>query len=285
MPHIKVVTDSSCDIPDSLLKQFDITVVPLSIAWGDEVYPDKGGASTTPLTQRLAKGQAPDVLPPDIDDFSRVYRSLRDSCDGIISIHVSGKLSDTLSNAGIAREAFSPVGHGGPFPIAVVDSLSLGMGLGWLVLSIARAASSGLELSKLVSLTTRLRGQTHVAFITDQLGGLLKSGAASTLKSQAGTLGSLKPLFHVDEGQLAIYERTRTRAKARDSLYNFVEDFPKIGEIAIFHVDAQNDLEHLMTRVGAIYPRDRVLILQPGAAVTAWLGPEALGVAVFEGEE
>jgi fatty acid kinase fatty acid binding subunit len=285
MPHIKVVTDSSCDIPDSLLRQFDITVVPLSIAWGDEVYPDKGGVGTTPLLQRLAKGQAPDVLPPDIDDFSRVYRSLRDSCDGIISIHVSGKLSETLSNAGIAREAFSPVGHGGPFPIAVVDSLSLGMGLGWLVLSIARAASSGLELSKLVSLTTRLRGQTHVAFITDQLGGLLKSGAASSLKSQAGTLGSLKPLFHVDEGQISIYERTRTRAKARDSLYNFVEDFPKIGEIAIFHVDAQNDLEHLMTRVGAIYPRDRVLIMQPGAAVTAWLGPEALGVAVFEGEE
>ena len=65
----------------------------------------------------------------------------------------------------------------------------------------------------------------------------------------------------------------------------FVEDFPKIGEMAVLHTGAQNDLEHLLTRVGAIYPRERVAVLQPGPTVTCWLGREALAVAVFEGEE
>src|SRR5881296_2371577 len=64
----------------------------------------------------------------------------------------------------------------------------------------------------------------------------------------------------------------RVRAKARDALYNFVEDFPKIGEMAVLHTGAQNDLEHLLTRVGAIYPRERVAVLQPGPTVTCWLG-------------
>ena len=211
------------------MKQFDVTVVPLSIKWGSEMLPDKGQDAVSKVLARYADGRVPDVVSPDVDEFSRVYRSLRDTCDGVISIHVSSKLFDTMTNAQIAREAFSPVGHGGPFPIAVVNSLSISMGLGWLVLAVARAAQGGLDLAKLVSFATRLRGQTHVAFITNTVDGLLKSGAAAHLKSQVSALATLKPLFHIDEGQVSIYERTRTRAKSRNSLYNFVEDFPKIG--------------------------------------------------------
>jgi fatty acid-binding protein DegV len=95
----------------------------------------------------------------------------------------------------------------------------------------------------------------------------------------------MRPLFNLEEGQVVVYERTRTRPKARDALYNFVEDFPRIADMAAIYTGQQNDLEHLLTRVGAIYPRDRILIVQPGLATSAWLGAEALGVAVYEGEE
>jgi DegV family protein with EDD domain len=286
MPHIRVVTDSTCDIPESLLRQFDITVVPQTIAWGSETYVDRVNISTTQLLERLTGGAPiPEVLPPTVEELNRTYRSMRDTCDGIISVHVSSRLSDTYGNASIAREAFGPVGHGGPFPIAVADSHSMSMGLGWIVLAVAQSARAGVELPKLASMVTRLRGQTHVAFITEHLDGLMKSGASSYLQPHLGSLSSMKPLFHLDEGQVAVYERTRTRPKARDALYNFVEDFPKIGEIAVLHTGAQYDLEHLMTRVGAIYPRERVAIIEPAPSVASWLGPEALGVAVFEGEE
>ena len=287
MPRIRVVTDSACDIPDTLLKQFDITVVPFSVRWGEDVQVDRGGALTQHQLERIIDRAQPrpEVFSPSVDEFNRVYRSMRDTCDGVISIQTSSKLSDTFANAATAREAYGLVGHGGPFPISVVDSWSLSMGLGWLVLMVARAAQAGVELAKLTSMVTRLRGQTHVAFITDNSEMLPGITRVSGPRSQFNGISSLKPLFHIDEGHIAVYERTRTRVKARDSLYNFVEDFPRIGEMAVFHVDAANDLDHLLTRIGAIYPRERIVVFQPGLATSCWFGPNALGVAVFEGED
>jgi DegV family protein with EDD domain len=168
----------------------------------------------------------------------------------------------------------------------VVDTQSVSMGLGWVVLAVARAAEGGMDLPRLVGLAGRLSGQSHFAFFTEQTEVLLKSGRAGRLAGQAESLAPLRPLFHLDEGGVALYERTRTRAKARDALYNFVEDFPKIGELCVVHTNVtQNDVEHLLTRIGAIYPRERVMIVRPGPALASWLGPDAMGVAVLEGEE
>lgn len=289
MPHIRIVTDSACDIPDALLRQFDITIVPHVIRWGNSVYSEAGEDGGEILARRMrAESGAnawPTVEAPDVEEYTRLYRSMRETCDGVLSIHVSSKVSDAYANASQARDAFGPTGHGGPFPIAVVDSLSMSMGLGWLVLAMSDLAEGGLDLLKLAGLANRMAGTTHFAFFTESLGGLLKTGQVPRLQSQADGLSSLKPLLHLDEGHLVIYERTRTRPKARDALYNFVEDFPKIGRIAVLHTGALFDVEHLLTRVGAIYPRDQVTVLQAGPVTTAWLGPEALGVAVLEGEE
>jgi DegV family protein with EDD domain len=284
MTHIKVVTDSSCDIPESLVRRYDITVVPQGLRWGSEILLDNIDIDAERTLARMRSG-LPEAEPPSVEEFGRTYRSLRDGCDGVISIHLSSKLSETFANASIAREAFGPIGQGGPFPVAVVDSMSVTMGLGWIVLAVATAAETGIDLPRLVGLATRLSGLSHVAFFTEQTEVLLRSGRAGRLAMQSETLASMRPLFHLDEGHVAVYERTRTRAKARDSLYNFVEDFPKIGDLAVFHTSTQNEVEHLLTRVGAIYPRDRVLVIQPSALLAAWLGPDALGVAVLEGEE
>ncbi len=290
MPRIRVVTDSACDIPEGLQRQHDITVVPMLVRWGAESYLDKLSITTDDLIAHQhddwSQARMPEVESPSVEDFSRTYRLLRETCDGVISIHISSKMSDTIANAGIAREAFGPIGQGGPFPVAVVDSLSFSMGLGWIVVEVAKAAERGLDLPKLVALATRLTGLSHVAFFTEQTEILLASGHASRLTSQAESLASMRPLFHVDEGRISVYEKTRTRPKARDSLYNFVEDFPSIGELAVLHTNVtQNDVEHLLTRIGAIYPRDRIPIIQICPALASWLGPDVLGVAVLEGEE
>jgi DegV family protein with EDD domain len=285
--RIRVVTDSTCDIPDSLARRYEITVVPMQLTWGAETYLDKLGIGTDDALTRIRTGGVfPVVDAPDVDDFSRTYRLLRESCDGVISVHLSSKLSDAVTNAGIAREAFGPIGQGGPFPVAVVDSLSVSMGLGWIVLEVAKAAERGLDLQHLAGLANRLTELSHIAFFTENTDILLKSGRASRLAHQAESLTGLRPLFNMEEGNVAVYEKTRTRPKARDSLYNFVEDFPSIGELAIVHTNiTQNDVEHLLTRIGAIYPRERVPIIQMGAALASWLGPDVLGVAVLEGEE
>ena len=284
MPRIRIVTDSTCDIPDALLRQLNIGIVPLSVRLPGYGQPDKGSVTTEHLLRSWHPGvQPPEVLAPSVEDFTRAYRSLRETCDGVLSIHVSSRLIETVANANTAREVFGLIGQGPPFPIAVVDSLSMSMGLGWLVFAMSRALQAGLDLPRLASMATRLASQTHVAFFTEHLEGL-KSLPSTSKSPQWSSLTSLHPLFNLDEGQVVVYDRTRTRARARDALYDFVEDFPKIGELAVIHTGAQSDLEHLMTRVGAIYPRERVLILHAGPPVSALLGPDALGVAVIEGE-
>src|SRR5438045_991365 len=157
MPRIRIVTDSTCDIPDGLLRQFDITVVTFTVQIGSDTYLDRVGISTDQLLKHLDIDWGPSVQvhSPQIEEFSRTYRSMRETCDGVLSVHVSSKLSDTVSNASIAREAFGPIGQGGPFPVAVVDSLSFSMGLGWAVLAVARAPSTGTDLAKLPRLPLR----------------------------------------------------------------------------------------------------------------------------------
>lgn len=290
MSRIRVVTDSAADIPESLQRQHNITVVPMRVRWGTDAYPEHAGLTTDDLLSKGRNGwktnSLPEVESPSVEDFSRAYRLLRETCDGVVSIHISSKLSDTISNANIAREGFGPIGQGGPFPVAVVDSLSVSMGQGWIVLEVAKAAERGMELPKLVGLATRLTGLSHIAFFTEQTEILLASGKAGRLNHQAESLSSMRPLFHMDEGHISVYEKIRTRPKSRDALYNFVEDFPGIGELAVLHTNAtQNDVEHLLTRIGAIYPRDRVPVIQIGPALASWLGPDVLGVAALEGEE
>ena len=280
MPRIRVVTDSACDIPENLVRQLDIAVVPLRLVWGSETYLDRSGISMEETLARVRAGLVPEVESPPVEEFSRTYRGLRESADGVISLHHSSRLSDTYTGAALAREAF------GPFPVAVVDTQSVSMGLGWVALAVAKAAEGGMDLPRLVGLAGRLSGQSHFAFFTEHTEILLNSGRVGRLAAQADLLGSLRPLFHLDEGSVAVYERTRTRAKARDALYNFVEDFPKIGELCVVHTNiTQNDVEHLLTRIGAIYPRERVMIVRAGPALASWLGPDAMGVAVLEGEE
>ena len=287
LPRIRVVTDSTCDIPESLVRRYEITVVPMQLSWGAETYLDRLGISTEDALNRMrSSGVCPTVDAPDVDDFSRTYRLLRESCDGVISIHLSEQAERRRNQRRDSSRGVRADRAGRAVPGAVVDSLSVSMGLGWICAEVAKAAERGLDLQHLVGLANRLTEMSHIAFFTEQTEILLKSGQAGRLASQAEALTTLRPLFHLDEGNVAVYDKTRTRPKARNSLYNFVEDFTAIGELAIVHSNiTQNDVEHLLTRVGAIYPRERVPIIQISAALAAWLGPDVLGVAVLEGEE
>src|SRR4051812_12919549 len=102
MPHIRVVTDSACDIPENLLRQLDITVVPQRIRWGTQTFLDRINISSEETLSRVRADDPPETDAPSVEDFSRTYRSLRDTCDGVISVHLSARLSDTYGNAFIA---------------------------------------------------------------------------------------------------------------------------------------------------------------------------------------
>lgn len=282
MSSIKIVTDSTCDIPDYLLKQYDISMVPLQVQLQGETYRDRVDINSAELFRRL-NGSGPAVvttLPPDISTFERLFRNLTRQHD-VLVITMSSKLSETYVSALRAREG---VGAGPAAHIAVVDSLSASMGLGLIVLAAAKAARTGkYSLSDMAAMVQRMTGQTHVVFFVETYDYLQQGGRAARISHLLEQ--SSRSLLRLDEGAIVPFERARTRAKAIEGLYNFVEDFPHVEELALLHCNTPNEIEVLLTRIHPIYPRERVLVTEYSAVLGTHLGPAALAAAVFEGDD
>jgi len=281
MPTIRVVTDSTCDLPDALIRQYGITVIPVSVQVGADHYLDRVTLTTDRLLQHLAAGAAVTTQPPSVAVFEQVYnRLLADRpCDGILSIHVAGSLSATAQAAQVARAGFSSRA----LPMVVVDSQSASLGLGLIVLAAARCAAAGGSWTAVQHEVQRMRGQAHIAFYVDSVAALLRSGRLGKAVAPADAVPGSKPLLRLDEGRIVLLERTRTRHKALDLLAAFVEDFPTVAELALLYGTYTPDLDALLTRLSAVCPRERILLVQYSAANAVYLGPTAVGVAVSEG--
>ncbi|HMA35068.1 MAG TPA: DegV family protein [Chloroflexia bacterium] len=282
MPMIRVVTDSTCDLPDPLVRQHNIVVIPVSIHLGSETYLDRVNLTTEALLRQLpGSAPPPTTAPPAAMAFEQVYRQLQANrpCDGIVSVHLSARLSGTAGLALLARDSFVNTS----FPVGVVDSESASMGLGLIVLAAARQATAGGTWPEVMQAAQRARGQTHVAFFVDSIEGLYRGKRIPRLAAGIEALLPLKPLLRLDEGQIILLERTRTRHKALDSLCSFVEDFPHVEELVLLHNSPPNEIESLLNRLSVVCPRDRIGVVPYGPANAVYLGPGAVGVAVYEG--
>jgi DegV family protein with EDD domain len=282
MPTIRVVTDSTCDLPDSLVREYGITVIPVTVQIGSQTYLDRVNLTTDELLRHLQAGDPrPTTAPPAVAAFEQVYRQLQANrpCDGIVSIHVSSRLSGTYNAALMARDAFLS----SAFPVGVMDSQAASMGLGLVVLAAARKAAAGGTFSEVMNAAQRMIHQVHIAFFVDSIESLHRGGRIAKLAPGIDTLLPLKPLLRLDEGQIVLLERTRTRHKALDSLANFVEDFPHVAALAVLHCNHTTEIDNLVTRLALVCSRERITVVQYGPANTVYLGPGAVGVAVYEG--
>jgi len=159
------------------------------------------------------------------------------------------------------------------------------MGLGWVAIAAARAARDGMPPSEITLLINSLIQHTHVVFFVDNIEYLEQGGRLSVPSSVLSSMQRTKPLLILDEGEIVPYERTRTRAKAIEGLYTFVEDFPSVQEVVALYATTPEDIDKFLEKVDIIFPRDRVQIAQFGSTISAHLGPAAMGVVVYEGTE
>lgn len=280
MPAVKIVTDSTADIPSALVRELDIEVVPLYVNFGEETYRAGIDITNEQFYRLLSESATPPTTtaPPTIV-FEQTYRRLAQRYDAIISIHISSHLSTAYKAAAHARERL-PVSLA---RIDVVDSHSASMGMGLTVLAAARMAKQGLPADEIVRAVHHRVQHTHSVFFVDTIEHLDRSGRVSMATHLAGSMSRIKPLLLIDEGHIVPYERTRTRAKAIDGLYTFVEDFPDVHEIAVMYSTTPEDVEKLLDKLMLIFPRDQVLIAEYGPALGTHLGPGAMGVAAYEG--
>jgi len=275
---VKVVTDSTADLPDQLVQELGITVVPIYVRFGEEVYRDRVNISEDEFYQRLEHTTVhPSTVQPGPQDFLEVYRKLSSDADGIVSIHISGKLSGTCNSALMAKEMM-----GTGCPIEVVDSETLSMSLGLIVIVAATAAKAGESLDKVVEAVKQTIPQIHFLALLDTLKYLAKGGRIGKVKALLGSVLSVKPMLAIKDGELVPVSQVRTRAKGIDKLFDFVRKATNIQDLAIVYNTTPDEALALSGRMGSIFPQERIRLARVGPGLGVHGGPGALIVAIRE---
>lgn len=282
MATIKIVTDSGCDIPLGLAHELGIEIIPIHLHINEQTY--RAGLDITheQFYQLMQDGRAKiSTSPPPPVVFEQVYRRLMPEYDYIFSIHVSSRLGGALHAAQQSRARLPASAT----RLEIIDSKLASMALGLVVLHAARAVRDGMGPQEVAHLINRMNQHCHMVFFVDTIEYLEQGGRLSLASSVLGSMQRIKPLLLLDEGEIVPYERTRTRAKAIEGLFTFVEDFPRVQEVVALYATTPEDVEKLLEKVDPIFPRDQVQIMQFSPSTGAHLGPGAMGVAVFEGLE
>ena len=276
---IRIVTDSTADLPKQLVEELGITVVPVYLRFGEEVYLDRVDISEDEFYRRLEKTTVhPSTVQPGPQDFLEVYRKLSPKADGIVSIHVSAKLSGTCNSALMAKDMLDT-----KCPVEVVDSQMVTMGLGLLVIAAATAAKKGESIDKIVKEVKKTIPKIHVLCLFDTLKYLLLGGRIGKAKALLGSILSVKPMITLKDGEIVPAGQVRTRAKGIDKLLEFGQNAKNIQDLAVVYSTTPDEAQNLAKQLGPTFDRKRIRISRVGPALGVHTGPGALIVAIREG--
>jgi len=275
---VKVVTDSTCDIPLQLMQDLGITVVPIHVVFGDKSYRDKIDISEDEFYEKLIHGPVhPTTSVPTPKDFADVYNKLAEETDEIISIHLTSKESGTFNSALLAKELVTRKCR-----IEVVDSLSLSMGLGLLVIEAAREAKAGASLEKVNELIRRSIPKVHLIILLDTLKYVVRGGRLGKAYGIIGSALRVKPMLTLKEGDLSLMGVARTKAKAMERLYEFAKGFSKVKEIAVAYTTTHDEAKALADRLKDTFPDVPLYFTRVGSSLGTHAGPGGMGVGVRE---
>jgi len=272
---VRIVTDSTADIPPSIAEALDINTIPVYVRFGRQVYRDIIDISHDELYTRLANDPIhPTTSQPSPNDFATVYRQLLQPGDEIVSIHVSAKLSGTYNAALQGRKLVE--GN----RIEIFDSGSLSMGLGLTVMAAARLAKAGKGLAAVLAEVKATISQSRASGLLDSLKYLAKGGRVGKAKALVGGLLNVKPLLVIKDGELHPSGLARNRRRGLERLFQYIKNSPGLREVAIVYTTAPEEAQELKERLAAVLDKSRVYISQLGPALGVHGGPGTLLVAL-----
>jgi DegV family protein with EDD domain len=275
---VRIVTDSTCDLPSEVIAEHKVTVVPLYINFGSESHLDGVGLSRRDFYSRLPSAHPPPTTSaPGTSAFTEVYRRLiTQGASAILSIHVGAALSNVVSVAQMAAAEVSGA------PIRVLDGGQITLGTGLLVVHASRLAAAGASLEEIVGAVEGLAARTHSFAALDTLEYVRRSGRVSLVMFGIGTVLQIKPILKMHAGQV-VTDRARTRSGAIERLIDLAARLPALESVALVHANAPDRLDILRRQVEARLPG--VPILMDGEvtpAIGAHVGPGAVGVVCIE---
>ena len=271
---VRIVTDSACDLPQSVADELGIEIVPLSIRFGSDEFIDRVDLTTAEFWQRSAASPVlPETAAPSPGLFEQTYRALiADGATGIVVISLSGGLSATLQSAELAARAVA-----GEIDIAVVDSNSVTLGLGIIAAACARAARGGASLADVTALAKDLSSRTKVWGALDTLDNLKKGGRIGGAKAMLASVLSIKPIIEVRNGKVEEGGKQRTRTKALAFLIKKLQTYDGVENLAILQADC-SDVEQFEAMVRQHYSGE-ILIGDIGPVVGSHTGRGTIGLA------
>src|SRR4051794_14159330 len=279
---VRIVTDSSSDLPQPLCDELGIDVVPLTVRFGTEELLDRKEITTDQFWPRLASSSVlPETAAPPVGAFHETFKSLADTgADGIVCINISSKLSATMQSAQIAADRLAEERPDGSCPIAVVDSESASMGIGVHVLHAARRASEGADVDTIVREVEERRSRTRVYFTIDTLEFLRRGGRIGGAQALLGSVLSIKPVLTMKDGVIEPVAKVRTRSKALRYLIDKAKESP-VDELAVLHANA-TDIDEFCAMIEPLATRDEMIVSTIGPVVGVHAGPGTIGIVWLE---
>ena len=258
-----------------------ITVVPLTVSFGRESFLDRVTMTTDEFYYKLTHGATwPTTTQPPPGDFITVYNKLAEETDEILVITLSSKLSGTYESALNAKGLVEKECR-----IEVIDSLTVAMGLGLIVISVAKAAQAGANLDEVADLVRRAIPRSHLIAYFNTLKYLAKGGRIGKAQGLLGAMLSIKPILTVKDGEMSPLTKLRSQTAGMDYLYNFVAGFPHIEELAVEHATTPDDADRLVERLSSLFPGERIYRSTISPVVGTYAGPGAMAVSVLEAEK
>jgi len=277
MAAVRIVTDSACDLTKDEAAALQITVVPLTIRFGDEELTDGVQLGVSEFYARMATtAKLPETAAPSPGLFEEAFRAAAaDGASGVVCIDLSSSLSATMSSAQLAAEAVKDT-----IDVRVVDSRSIASGLGTQVLRAAQSARDGISLDDIEATARDYAGRTHVVATLDTLDNLKKGGRIGGAQAMIGSLLNVKPVIDISSGVVEQAAKPRTRRKSLEWLRDHLFAAGEVDGLCISHGEAP-DIDDFLTLIESRYPRDQVRVSVIGPVIGSHGGPRVLGVTYF----
>lgn len=272
---VRIVTDSSCDLPQAMADALGIAIVPLSIRFGDTEYIDRTTITATEFWSQCARSATlPETAAPSPGSFEETYRSLAaQGATAIVVIALSSGLSATMQSAELAARAVGP-----EIDVRVVDSRNASMGLGLTVLACAELAKTGADADAVVRHAHSVIPRTRVFAALDTLDNLKKGGRIGGAKAMLATVLSIKPLISITGGLVEEAGKQRTRSKALAHLVEIVrkQEVP-IERLSVLNAQC-SDIDAFVAMVKDVYSGE-IIVGDIGAVIGTHAGQGTIGIA------
>lgn len=277
---IHIVTDSSAHLPQHLIEQYCIHVVPLKVMFGADTYREGIDITNQQFYEMLETAKdLPTTTQPSAGEFLEVYERLAAEGDEIISIHLPSKLSGTHNSAMTAARMLPET------RITVVDTSWISVALGMLVIEAAKAAKSGRGRDEVLHLIEELSSRMNIIFVVDTLEYLQRGGRIGGASALLGTLLRIKPILHLKDGQIEPLDRVRTKRAALRRLLEVFEE--RVGgpgasvHIGVLHANALPEAKTIEAEIRARFDVAESFFSEVGPVIGTHTGPGCVGLAFY----